>query len=209
LAIHVSPPTCCSRTKTCPRRAASIPGAGAVRGNLSQLAARFKPGTIRPNTRKDAPHPQKERGQPAGRPPTTCPRPPVTSAISLRCEIAGCATPCWPCGYDAILPRRICETEKSQGIVTLHSEAATEGREGRASEALDQSTTKNDAKSTILLAYRCEFASGRLVGSMKNKQTLAVAAEKPSVTVCAVVNLSFSDCHAGPVLAENPRSTAA
>ncbi|MBT1517406.1 hypothetical protein KIP88_44705 [Bradyrhizobium sp. SRL28] len=29
----------------------------------------------------------------------------------------------------------------------------------------------------------CEFAAGRLVGSMKKKQTV-VAAEKPSVTVC-------------------------
>jgi hypothetical protein len=32
-----------------------------------------------------------------------------------------------------------------------------------------------------------EFAAGRLVGSMKNKQTVVVAAEKPSVTVCALV----------------------
>jgi hypothetical protein len=30
----------------------------------------------------------------------------------------------------------------------------------------------------------CEFAAGWLVGSMKNKQAVVVAAEKPSVTVC-------------------------
>jgi len=36
----------------------------------------------------------------------------------------------------------------------------------------------------------------------ENKQTVVVAAEKPSVTVCALVNLSFSDCHAGPVLVD-------
>jgi hypothetical protein len=33
----------------------------------------------------------------------------------------------------------------------LQSEAATEGREGRASEALGESTAKMDANSTILL----------------------------------------------------------
>ncbi|MCK1516127.1 hypothetical protein IVB22_27015 [Bradyrhizobium sp. 190] len=43
----------------------------------------------------------------------------------------------------------------------------------------------------------CEVAAEWLVGSMKNKQAVVVAAEKPSV--CALVNLSFSDCHAGPV----------
>jgi len=31
----------------------------------------------------------------------------------------------------------------------------------------------------------CEFAAGWLVGSMKNKQAVVVAPEKPSVTVCA------------------------
>ena len=51
--------------------------------------------------------------------------------------------------------------------------------------------------------HRCEFAAGRLIGSMKNKQTIAFAAEKPSVTVRTVVNLSFSDCHAGTVLPKN------
>jgi len=38
---------------------------------------------------------------------------------------------------------------------------------------------------------------------MKNKQTIAFAAEKPTVTVRTVVNLSFSDCHAGTVLPKN------
>jgi hypothetical protein len=31
--------------------------------------------------------------------------------------------------------------------------------------------------------HRCAFAAGRLVGFMKDKQTVALAAEKPSVTV--------------------------
>lgn len=69
-AIQMSPATCRSSTKTCPRRAATIPGAGAVRGKRSQLAARFNSGTMRPNTRMAAPHPQNDRGHPAGRPPT-------------------------------------------------------------------------------------------------------------------------------------------
>ena len=37
----MSRPRDCSKTKTCPRRAATIPGAGDVRGKRSQLAARF------------------------------------------------------------------------------------------------------------------------------------------------------------------------
>jgi hypothetical protein len=142
---------CRSSTKTWPRRAATIPGAGAVRGNRSQLAARFNPGTIRPNTRIDAPQPQKERGQPAGRPPTTWPRPPFISAIASRCEVAGCSCRWCSLRYDANLSRRYCGPEKSQGMVALHSEAVTEGREGRASEALDESTIKKDAIRTRVL----------------------------------------------------------
>jgi hypothetical protein len=48
----------------------------------------------------------------------------------------------------------------------------------------------------------CEFAAGWLVGSMKNKQAVVVAAEKPSVTVCALVDLSFFDRHSRPVLVD-------
>jgi hypothetical protein len=47
-----------------------------------------------------------------------------------------------------------------------------------------------------------EFAAGRLVGSHGEQTNGVVAAEKPSVTVCALVNLSFSDCHAGHVLVD-------
>jgi hypothetical protein len=36
-------------------------------------------------------------------------------------------------------------------MVTLHSDTLTEGREGRASEALDEITTKKEATSTRLL----------------------------------------------------------
>jgi hypothetical protein len=43
----------------------------------------------------------------------------------------------------------------------------------------------------------CEFAAEWLVGSMKNKQAVVA-----SVTVCALVNLAFSDCQAGPVLVD-------
>jgi hypothetical protein len=43
----------------------------------------------------------------------------------------------------------------------------------------------------------CEFAAEWLVGSMKNKQAVV-----GSVTVCALVNLAFSDCQAGPVLVD-------
>ena len=128
VGIQVSPCTCCSRTKTCLRRAATIPGAGAVRGNRSQLEAGSIQGR-RSNTRIDAPQPQKDRGQPAERPPMTLPRPPFTSASSVRCEIARGARLCWFRRCDAILARRICELAKSQGMVMLHSDTLTEGRE--------------------------------------------------------------------------------
>jgi hypothetical protein len=42
------------------------------------------------------------------------------------------------------------------------------------------------------------FTSGWLVGVMKNKHALAFATEKPSVAVCATVNLSFLTHHASP-----------
>lgn len=61
------PPTCASSTKTCPRRTATIPGAGELRGNLSQLVASQSERIGDPNTRTAAPQPQKARdGQPAG-----------------------------------------------------------------------------------------------------------------------------------------------
>jgi hypothetical protein len=69
----------------------------------------------------------------------------------LRCTISRCWKPRCSREYDAGPPRRNWETDKSQGIVMLHSEAATEGRTGRASEALGERTTKTDAKSIILL----------------------------------------------------------
>src|SRR2546429_6593781 len=101
----------------------------------------------------DAPQPQKERGQPAGRPPTTWARPSFTSAIALRCEITRCSMACCSRGYAAILPLRICGPEKSQGMVTLHSDTLTDGREGRASEALDEITRK-EATSTRRLCMQ-------------------------------------------------------
>ena len=52
--------------------------------------------------------------------------------------------------------------------------------------------------------HRGEFAAGRLVGFVKNKQTVAfVATEKPSVTVRAAVNLRSLTAMLAPLL---PRS---
>lgn len=82
--------------------------------------------------------PQKDRVQTAGRPPTTLPRPSFTSANSVRCKIARGARLCWIRRRDATRARRICESAKSQGMVMLHSDTLTEGREGRASEALEE-----------------------------------------------------------------------
>ena len=122
----------------CPRRAATIPGAGAVRGNHSQLEARFNPGTIRPNTRVDAPQPQKERGQPAGPPPTTLPRPPFTSASSVRCEIARGARLCW---------FRRCDAHLRVGEVAGHGYVAFGHIDGR---ALEESTKKEAISNRII-----------------------------------------------------------
>lgn len=60
-----------------------------------------------------------------------------------------CSKPGRSAGYDEG-PRRNCGPEKSQGIVTLHSDAVTEVREGRASETLDESTIKKDDRRTSL-----------------------------------------------------------
>jgi hypothetical protein len=94
----------------------------------------------------DAPQPQKERGQPAGRPPTTGPRA-LSVATSLACEITRCPRRYCSLGYEANPARRTCEPEKSQGIVTLHSGDWTEGR---AFEVLNEIATKKVAKSTNL-----------------------------------------------------------
>ena len=128
-AIQVSPCTCCSRTKMCPRRAATIPGAGAVRGNRSQLEARFNPGTMRPNTRIDAPQPQKDRGQPAGPPPTKLPRQPFTSASSVRFEIARGARLCWFRRCDAHL--RVGEVAGHGYVAFGHIDGRSRGRGAR------------------------------------------------------------------------------
>ncbi len=129
-AIQMSPPTCCSRTKTCPCRAATIPGAGDVRGKRSQLAARFNPGTMRPNTRMDAAQPQKECGQPDGRPPTTWPG---ASAVAIRTTAGLIASRCMG-NRNAVMPVRMFEPVKSHGMMTLHSRgAAGWDRTGRAS----------------------------------------------------------------------------
>jgi hypothetical protein len=69
------PSTCDTSTNTWPGLAAAIPDRGEVRGNFrSQLAARFKYGSILPNRYMDASQPQNLRGHPAGRwPITPCP----------------------------------------------------------------------------------------------------------------------------------------
>jgi hypothetical protein len=41
-----------------------------------------------------------------------------------------------------------------------------------------------------------EFTAGRLVGTVKNEDMVAFTAQKPSVAVRAMVNLSFFTCHA-------------
>lgn len=53
-------------------------------------------------------------------------------------SIARGARLCWIRRRDATRARRICESAKSQGMVMLHSDTLTEGREGRASEALEE-----------------------------------------------------------------------
>src|SRR4029079_1616777 len=114
-AIHTSSTTCCSRTKTCPRRAATIPGAGAVRGKRSQLAARFSCGTCRPNTRKAAPQPQKDRGHPAGRPPTMRAPETLTVVAAVPASVTVRCFERYACNEDlATRSRRDCEFEKSQ-----------------------------------------------------------------------------------------------
>ena len=141
-AIQMSPATCRSSTKTCPRRAATIPGAGEERGKRSQLAARFSSGTMRPNTRMAAPHPQNDRGHPAGRPPTILV--PADSELSTdirklrapgRSGFRAGAMTLWVC---------ITEYEKSQGILTLHSGGGV-ARRGRASEEKQAANTTADA----------------------------------------------------------------
>lgn len=138
----MSPAMCRSRTKTCPCRAATIPGAGKERRKRSQLAARFSSGTMRPNTRIAAPHPQNDRGHPAGRPPTILAADGselVTEIRRLRApyRCRCCAGPTNPC---------VCasEDEKSQGILTLHSGGGATLR-GRASKEMEVANTKADA----------------------------------------------------------------
>jgi hypothetical protein len=143
----MSPAMCCSRTKTCPRRAATIPGAGEVRGKRSQLAARFSSGTTRPNTRIAAPHPQNDRGQPAGRPLTIS----VLEVSELATDIRRLAKAlrCRRGAGLVYLCACTSEDEKSHGIITLHSggEAA---RKGRASEEMDVAKASTKATTTRL-----------------------------------------------------------
>ena len=95
---------------------------------------------MRPKTLIDAPHPQNERGQPAGRPPTTCPFPSVIAAWARRGVERGSLE-------DECLARFGCIPETSHGIVTLHSGA--KDRYGRASKALDESPINIDQTNTI------------------------------------------------------------
>lgn len=141
-AIQRSPPMCRSSTKTCPRRAATIPGAGEERGKRSQLAARFSSGTMRPNTRIAAPHPQNERGHPAGRPPTILVPDISELATDIRRLRAGYR--CKRCAGPITLCVCASKDEKSQGILTLHSGGET-ARRGRASEETDVANTNADA----------------------------------------------------------------
>lgn len=143
-AIQMSPAMCRSRTKTCPCRAAAIPGAGEARGKRSQFAARFSSGTMRPNTRMAAPHPQNDRGQPAGRPPTiSVPRVSELATDILKPRTAfGCPA----CNGLVDLCVRTSDDEKSQGIMTLHSGGGA--RSGRASEEMAVVKMKIDAVTT-------------------------------------------------------------
>ena len=72
----------------------------------------------------DAPQPQKERGQPAGRPPTTCPWLLSTAAIAFRYDVVRCSKLA-RAEYDVGRGPN-CGPEKSHGIVTLHSDAVTD-----------------------------------------------------------------------------------
>jgi hypothetical protein len=145
-ANQMSPAMCRSRTKTCPRRAAAIPGAGEARGKRSQLAARLSSGTMRPNTRIAAPHPQNDRGQPAGRPPTIA----VPAMSELTADILKLRTASGFRPRADLLDLCMCtnDVEKSQGIVTLHSGGG--GRKGRASEETEIVKAKIDAVITRL-----------------------------------------------------------
>lgn len=167
-AIQTSPPTCCSRTKTCPRLAATIPGAGGVRGNRSQFAARFNSGTMRPNKRRAAAQPQNEEGQPAGRPPTIRVLVGISSAaIFVLVTAESCLDRCIRNECRNSCPRfEICERyEKSHGMVTLHSEACSM-RYGRASELREVITTKQHAEITCL-----NIAGSGIEGSCPQQRT--------------------------------------
>lgn len=138
--------------KTCPRLAATIPGAGDVRGNRSQFAARFNSGTMRPNKRRAAAQPQNAEGQPAGRPPTIRSLTGLPSdAVFVMATTASCferyvRNEC----VKSFRWFKTCEEyEKSHGMVTLHSEARSI-RYGRASELREVIATKQHAEITRL-----------------------------------------------------------
>src|SRR6185436_20689774 len=90
---QVFPAMCCLSTNTCPRRAATMPDAGATRGKRSQLAARLSAGMIRPKTCSDAPQPQNRAGQPVGRPPSTVTAPRLTSWPKPPASVSGATKP--------------------------------------------------------------------------------------------------------------------
>lgn len=170
-ATQMSPAMCRSRTKTCPCRAAAIPGAGEARGKRSQFAARFSSGTMRPNTRMAAPHPQNDRGQPAGRPPTIS----VPRVSELATDIIKPRTAFGCPARAGLLGLCVCtsDDEKSQGIMTWHSGGGA--RRGRASEAMAVVKAKIDAVTTRI-----------------NMQGLRVNSPAPAQRApCILSNLSY------------------
>jgi hypothetical protein len=91
---------------------------------------------MRPNTRIDAAQPQKECGQPAGRPPTIRP---LSSTLAIWIVVALPVTSRGARMRNAVVRTRMFEPEKSQGMVTLHSGGAARwDRKGRAPAAVDE-----------------------------------------------------------------------
>lgn len=118
-----------------------------VRGKRSQFDAKFNSGTAWPKTRIAAPHPQNDRGHPAGRPPTIWPVPAfaVSEAVGPRAIAYDCNTRARRVTRSFVCSD--CASEKSQGIVTLHSFGWLVWN-GRASEEAEARTINTDATRT-------------------------------------------------------------